>query len=203
MPATMLHTAAASSFGTVPLRAMLVTCAISAWGLLASAWRMPMLREPVELLDRLGDDADQLKFSRRRINAVQLHDPIWKIELGVAAAHTRHITIDNRAELLAGFGLELMRRFAIISDEFAGEHALTAEGVLMAPRDRQQINERVKIPESVLDRRRREHEHVPKAPLFESLLKSQRHLRRRIDAVKVAQLMRLIEDQHLEAVFGN
>ena len=37
IPLTMLHTAAARSCGTVPFRAIVVSCAISAWGLLVSA----------------------------------------------------------------------------------------------------------------------------------------------------------------------
>ena len=62
------------------------------------------LREPVELLDRLGDDANELKLGRGRLDAVQLDDPVREIQLGVAAPHARHVAVDDRAEFLAGFG---------------------------------------------------------------------------------------------------
>ena len=43
------------------------------------------LRESIQLLDRLGNSADQLKLRRRRVNLVHLHDPVREIEFGIAA----------------------------------------------------------------------------------------------------------------------
>jgi hypothetical protein len=49
------------------------------------------LRQTVEFLDGLGQDADQLQLFGGGLNLVQLHDPFREIQLGVTAAHARHI----------------------------------------------------------------------------------------------------------------
>src|SRR5262245_32383325 len=43
------------------------------------------LREPVQLLDRLGDHPDQFKLFRCRRDAMQLHDTVREVQLGVSA----------------------------------------------------------------------------------------------------------------------
>jgi hypothetical protein len=54
----------------------------------------------------------------------------------------------------------------------------------VAAGDRQEIDERVKVPQPVLDRGRSEHEDIPKPPFLERLLEAQGDLRRRINTVK-------------------
>ena len=73
----------------------------------------------------------------------------------------------------------------------------------MSPGDRQEIDERVNVPKAILDWRGGQHKHIWEPALFQRLLKAQRYLRRRIDAVEIAELVRLIQHQHLEAVLGN
>ncbi len=151
------------------------------------------LREPVQLLDGLRDHLDQLKLFRGRSHAVQLHDTVRKVQLGVAAAHTRHVAVDDRTEFFAGFWLQLARGVALIGDEFAGEHAFAAEGVFMAACNGQQIDQRIKVPQPVMDGCRRQHQHIAEAPFLERLPEAHRDLRRRINTVEVAQLMRLVQ----------
>jgi len=67
----------------------------------------------------------------------------------------------------------------------------------------QEINERIKVPKPILDRRGRQHQHIAKPSFFERFPETHSDLRRRIDAVEVAKLVRLIQHQHLKPIFGN
>ena len=73
---------------------------------------------------------------------------------------------------LARLGLELARGLAFVGDEFPREHAFAAEGVFMAARHGQQIDQRIKVPKPVLDRGRRQHQHVAEAPFLERLFEA-------------------------------
>ena len=73
----------------------------------------------------------------------------------------------------------------------------------MPPRRGEKVNQRVEIPETVLDRRGRQHQHKRKAPCGQRLLKALCYLRPVRHTKEIAKLVCLIEDQHLEAVLGN
>ena len=73
----------------------------------------------------------------------------------------------------------------------------------MAARHGQEIDEGIKVPQPVMNRRGGEHQHVTEAPRFHRLAEFDCDLRRWIDAVEVSQLVRLIENEHLESILGN
>jgi hypothetical protein len=62
-------------------------------------------------------------------------------------ANARHIAVDDGAEFLARLGLELARGIALVGDELPREHAFAAEGIFMAARHGQQIDQRIKVPD--------------------------------------------------------
>ncbi len=82
---------------------------------------------------------------------MELHDAVRKIELSVSSPYPRHVAVDDRAEFFTPLRLKLARLVAVVGDEFAGEHPFAAEGVFMAARHGQQIDQRVKVPQPVLD----------------------------------------------------
>ena len=69
--------------------------------------------------------------------------------------------------------------------------------------DGEKIDQRIEVPQPVLDRRGRQHQNEAEAPVFQRLSKAFGHLRRLVDAVQVPKLVRFVEDQHLVSVFGN
>ena len=69
--------------------------------------------------------------------------------------------------------------------------------------DGEKVDQRIEVPQPVLDRRGRQHQNEAEAPVFQRLSKAFGHLRRLFDAVQVPKLVRFVEDQHLVSVFRN
>jgi hypothetical protein len=88
----------------------------------------------------------------------------------------------------------------IIGNKAARKRRRPAERILVAARTREQVNQRIEIPQPVLGRRRRQHQHEAKAAVGERLLKADGNVWRIGNAVEIAQLVCFVEDQHLKAV---
>ena len=73
----------------------------------------------------------------------------------------------------------------------------------MTPCDSQQIDQRVEVPQPVLDGGRGQHQDVAEAASFQSVPEPLGDLRRLLHSVEVSKLVRFVEDQHLEAVLRN
>src|SRR5437899_10486525 len=101
------------------------------------------LREPIQQLDRLGDSTDQLQFRLSRIDLVHLYDPVWKVELGIAAPDPRHVAVHDGTEFVPRFRFQLPSLFPVVGDEPSSKHSLSAEGASVPTRDGQQTNQRI------------------------------------------------------------
>src|SRR5207244_3957177 len=91
----------------------------------------------------------------------------------VTPAHPRHVPVDDGAELVFRLWLEQARLVLTVRNEAVCEHPLIAERILVAACDTKQVDEGIEIPQPVLNRRCREHEHEAKSSVAQRLLETQ------------------------------
>src|SRR5271154_2976185 len=102
---------------------------------------------------------------------MHLHFALGKRESGITATYARHVAVDDRAKFFAGLYFELTGFFSFISDKAPCEHARWPERIFVSTRTGEEIDKRVKVPKSILNRRRRQHKDEAEAPVLKSLLK--------------------------------
>ena len=107
---------------------------------------------------------------------MHLHNAFWKMEVGVGTTNARHVAVYNGTELVLHCWIQATGFRPAIGDERAGEHSRNSEGVLMATGDREEVNKGIESAETILNRRRREHEDVFKRPIRERFPKPLRDL---------------------------
>ena len=93
-------------------------------------------------------------------------DRQWQEQRTRPTANTGHVPVYNRAKFLARIALQLTSLRSIVGYKFASEHTFAAKRVLVTACDRQEVNERVKIPKPILDWRCGQHEDVTETPLL-------------------------------------
>src|SRR5262249_33053308 len=108
---------------------------------------------------------------------MHLNDAIGEIEFRVSAPRARHVAVDDRAKLFVRLRLELARLLPLIRNETLREGVLVPKWVLVPARDREQVDERIDVPEAVLNGCRCQHQHEAETTLFQRLLEAGGDLR--------------------------
>src|SRR6202000_1443920 len=76
------------------------------------------LGKPIQLLNWLRDELDELQLSFRWKCLLHVDDTLRKMELRVSSTRPGHVAIHDGSEFVTGLGFELTRLLSVVIDEF-------------------------------------------------------------------------------------